>query len=334
MDKTSQREWEQWLVNERHISLDVVKAAGLFTYPTMLSIPVRDVEGKLLFYKHRRQFKVSDGIKYRYDKGAVASLFGAETLRWVTPGEVLVVTEGELDALAMRTLGYNVVSTTGGAGTWNSEWGQIIENFSVVILYDADEAGVKGALKVASMIPNAKIAWVPVQYGKDPTEVIHSGHSDALKQAIVDAKRYEVPAKDAKERLEALKSLQKVLLAERKEDLAHPLKTPFHVDLALAWVEREVELEKMWDDQQNTRAKTHTDDTKIQKAKQYPIRDLIKVNRAGKATCLFHTDNDPSMHVYRDNHFHCFVCGKHGDAITIYQTINNCDFKTAVSELQ
>ena len=29
--------------------------------------------------------------------------------------------------------------------------------------------------------------------------------------------------------------------------------------------------------------------------------------REGKARCLFHNDNTPSMHLY-DNHFYCYVC--------------------------
>jgi DNA polymerase len=34
----------------------------------------------------------------------------------------------------------------------------------------------------------------------------------------------------------------------------------------------------------------------------------------GKILCPFHDDRRPSLHVY-DNHFHCFACGAHGDAV-------------------
>jgi hypothetical protein len=34
----------------------------------------------------------------------------------------------------------------------------------------------------------------------------------------------------------------------------------------------------------------------------------------GKIRCPFHDDHSPSLHIY-DDHFHCFVCGAHGDVI-------------------
>ena len=40
----------------------------------------------------------------------------------------------------------------------------------------------------------------------------------------------------------------------------------------------------------------------------------LKVNRNGMACCPFHNDKHPSMKV-DDNHYHCFGCGAHGDAI-------------------
>jgi DNA primase len=39
------------------------------------------------------------------------------------------------------------------------------------------------------------------------------------------------------------------------------------------------------------------------------------------ALCPFHTDHSPSLHLYQAapgrDHFHCFVCGAHGDAVTL-----------------
>jgi len=45
------------------------------------------------------------------------------------------------------------------------------------------------------------------------------------------------------------------------------------------------------------------------------IRDAgVKIGRNGMACCPFHTDKHPSMKV-DGNHYHCFGCGAHGDAI-------------------
>ncbi len=74
-----------------------------------------------------------------------------------------------------------------------------------------------------------------------------------------------------------------------------------------------------------------TDDM-IARAKAYPIKDIIKVNRAHKAVCPWHDDRNPSLHVYHD-HVYCFVEGRAGDSIDVYMSLNKCDFKTAVKAL-
>lgn len=54
--------------------------------------------------------------------------------------------------------------------------------------------------------------------------------------------------------------------------------------------------------------KTNTD--MISVAEKYGA----KINSNGIIKCIFHNDKNPSMKLYRD-HFHCFACGAHGDAI-------------------
>ena len=45
--------------------------------------------------------------------------------------------------------------------------------------------------------------------------------------------------------------------------------------------------------------------------------------RNGMCSCPAHTDRTPSMKLYSD-HFHCFSCGMHGDAIKLAQLILSC----------
>jgi DNA primase len=329
--KTSQREWVEWLTEMRHISPIVRKEAGLLIHKEeQLAIPVRDTNGKLLFYKYRRSFKNAVGAKYMYDKGATAALFGVETLKNIPSGALVLISEGELDALALRSLGYHALSTTGGSGTWKTEWSALLAQYKVVVLYDADKAGVEGALKVASMTPNASIAWVPIIYGKDPTEVIHTVGKEPILKAVVDAKRYNVPSEGAQERLGALKALQSVLLIEKQECLADTEKTPLHVNFALDWVNKEIATEKKWEKKAVVKNDMASD---IERARAYPITNLVKVNRQRKAKCLFHDDREPSMHVY-DDHAFCYVCGKWANAIDIYIALNKTTFKETVAALQ
>ncbi len=75
-------------------------------------------------------------------------------------------------------------------------------------------------------------------------------------------------------------------------------------------------------------------DADIEKAREHPIRDLIKVGRMNKAKCPFHAEKTPSFHIYSDNHGYCFGgCGRMYDSIDIFMNLNNCDFKTAVRAL-
>lgn len=329
--------WGRWLRDERCISHEVAVAASLTVdkYRDELRIPVLNTNGHVLFFKFRRAPWGGDGPKYRYQKGSSAALYGAETLKDLAPGSLVIVCEGELDALAMRTLGYNAVSSSGGAGTWKPHWGSLLENFETVVLYDADRAGVEGALKVASRVPRARIAWLPVEHGKDPTDVIKAGFVEELRAAVEDARRYYVPTPemDSDDRLRLLMELVDVFVAERRACMTDPNKTPFHRDLALDAIRAKIteEKEAMWRTERPAMADEMQ--TSIERARAYPIAKMIKVSRDGMASCVYHHEGTPSMKVYRDNHAFSYCCDKRSDAIDIFMALNNCTFKEAVAEL-
>lgn len=46
--------------------------------------------------------------------------------------------------------------------------------------------------------------------------------------------------------------------------------------------------------------------------------------------CPFHNEKTGSFVVYPDGHYHCFGCGKHGDAITFVRDKMGMDFLEAV----
>lgn len=69
----------------------------------------------------------------------------------------------------------------------------------------------------------------------------------------------------------------------------------------------------------------------------YEREGLTLTGRAAerKALCPFHDDHSPSLGVNVDTGFYnCPVCGAKGDCFTFYQTRHNCDFKTAMRELE
>jgi DNA primase len=59
---------------------------------------------------------------------------------------------------------------------------------------------------------------------------------------------------------------------------------------------------------------------------------LTRSGREHKGCCPFHDEKTPSFYVY-DDHFHCFGCGEHGDAITFVMKSQGAAFMEAVQIL-
>jgi DNA primase len=59
---------------------------------------------------------------------------------------------------------------------------------------------------------------------------------------------------------------------------------------------------------------------------------LARSGRQWKGCCPFHGEKTPSFHVY-DDHYHCFGCGKHGDAIAFVMDSQGASFPEAVEQL-
>lgn len=60
--------------------------------------------------------------------------------------------EGEKDCILANQMGLNAITITGGAGTFKAEWVAPFNKKDVIICYDIDEAGVKGAETVAEYL--------------------------------------------------------------------------------------------------------------------------------------------------------------------------------------
>lgn len=74
------------------------------------------------------------------------------------------------------------------------------------------------------------------------------------------------------------------------------------------------------------------DDQMIWKAKQYPINQIIQVNKNLFAVCPFHPDKHPSFYT-KNNYGHCFSCGKTADSIDVAMKIWGLNFIEAVLKL-
>jgi CHC2 zinc finger/Toprim domain len=65
----------------------------------------------------------------------------------------------------------------------------------------------------------------------------------------------------------------------------------------------------------------------------YPsLTSIVAVGDSGKIECPFHPDSTPSCHIYPD-HYHCFGCGAHGDALDWVMKTEGLDRAQAKAKL-
>jgi DNA primase len=78
-----------------------------------------------------------------------------------------------------------------------------------------------------------------------------------------------------------------------------------------------------------------TDELRARTPLQAVIGRRVRLARSGKqwkGCCPFHGEKSPSFYVYED-HYHCFGCGVHGDAITFVMQSQGLSFIEAVGQL-
>lgn len=102
--------------------------------------------------------------KYLGRPGASLRIYGVDDL--VSAGNTIAVTEGELDCLILRQLGYPAVGLP-GAESWKRHWGRLFEDFQRVVVFgDGDTAGVRFIRKFFDQFPQSTEA-VQLPEGED-----------------------------------------------------------------------------------------------------------------------------------------------------------------------
>lgn len=71
----------------------------------------------------------------------------------------------------------------------------------------------------------------------------------------------------------------------------------------------------------------------IDKARAFPVEQLVEVNRQGFTKCFAHNDSKPSAYC-RKNFIHCFVCSKSWDTIAVLMERDSLTFRQAILQLQ
>jgi len=100
-----------------------------------------------------RQDPNAGNDKITYPKGVEAQIYGWEML--TNANNPLLICEGELDRLALLSKNINAITSTHGAMTFKQEWCEKVgKGRKIYICYDNDDAGKKGAERVAKMVEN------------------------------------------------------------------------------------------------------------------------------------------------------------------------------------
>lgn len=178
---------------------------GQFKGSSVQIAPYHDESGRVVAQKLRTPDK--EMIWLGSPKEALP-LFGQRFAR--KGGKMIVVTEGELDAMSVTQamgLDFPAVSIQNGAPNAAKTFGQAIEFLEsfdkVVIMFDMDDVGRKAAVEAAAVLRPGKayIAELPL---KDASDMVVAGRSRELVNAAWGAQAYRpdgiVGVKDVKQK--------------------------------------------------------------------------------------------------------------------------------------
>lgn len=182
--------------------------------------PYHDASGRVVAQKLR--FPDKD-MKVLGDLKKALPLFGQS--RWRDGGRMVVVTEGEIDAMSFAQAAggtWPAVSIPNGAqGAAKAISAAIawLEKFDkVVLMFDMDDVGQKAVVEAASVLTPGKayIASLPL---KDPNEMLQAGRSKELVDAAWAARQYRPDG------LRSVAELKEKALAKPTYGLPYPWRT-------------------------------------------------------------------------------------------------------------
>nr|DAF86589.1 MAG TPA: DNA directed DNA polymerase [Siphoviridae sp. ctcx61] len=170
---------------KRNISKDTIDYVGVKENNNCVVFEYRNELGEHLANKYRKT-KKSEGPKMWFEKGTnVNTLFNMDKINISEP---LLITEGEFDCLSVIESGFkNAVSIPSGVNGTNewitSNWTFIEQFEEIIIWFDNDEAGIKGAREVFNRLPNSSVKIVRCEVANDINELLHKyGKLAVLKQ--------------------------------------------------------------------------------------------------------------------------------------------------------
>ncbi len=286
-----------YLINERGISHRDIEFSLLGWNGTRITIPVWDRDGKLAFFKLAKDpADASDSPKMLTPAGASAELYAWDRVR-LKPFQ-LIICEGEFDRLVLETHGFPAVTSTAGAAVFRPDWAPEFQGIrEIYICYDRDQAGRLGALRVARLLPYAKVVELPVEVGDG---------GDVTNFFV----RLRHTREDFAELLKAAKPMPPSELALPDRRTGEPRGQG---DTEVARLKASVTIEHVIGQSVSLRPSGE--------------------NFTGR--CPFHEDHTPSFVVFpKTQSFYCFGCQAQGDVLTYLMRRDNLIFPEALDVLR
>lgn len=167
----------------RGISEETLRRAKCISTPTHIVFPHFDENGKPVLLKAWS----CDGAKHMYSNDdPVPVLFGKNMIDPVKSGGVLIITEGQWDALTWQQLGYPAVSIPSGVS--NEEWiGEdwcFLNCFSRIYLdFDSDPKGQEAEMKAKVRLGYDRCRSIKYRF-KDANDALQAGSPEVLVEAF------------------------------------------------------------------------------------------------------------------------------------------------------
>lgn len=174
----------KYLTEERGFTTETIEAFWLgLSEDGKIAIPVIK-DKKLVNIKYRT---IPPANKfYMRETGCPSYLFNGDAIE---KEKSIIITEGEFDAMAAKQMGFKAVSGVTGAGSMTEgEMKQLDKAKKVVVIYDSDEAGQKGAKSLIDRIGIERCVNVVLPV-KDLNEFMLKHKPEKLKQLINEAEK-------------------------------------------------------------------------------------------------------------------------------------------------
>ena len=179
----------EWL-RGRGLTEDTVKAfkvAELVQHGKVFAVlPFIDDTGELINIKYRN---IDDKRDMRQEKDAAPCLFGWHLID--PKARKIAITEGEIDAMTLHQMRIPALSVNQGAGNhqWiETDWHRLDRFEEILICFDSDEAGKKGAIEAARRLGIERCRMVTFG-AKDANQWLQDGAEAVdFQQAIEDAR--------------------------------------------------------------------------------------------------------------------------------------------------